>query len=135
MTQPTPAFRTFGFWMAVPLAALQAVNAARAIADPQGFAAYFGAPLAGGGEAWVHVYALRTAFIALVVGGLLVRRDLAALALVSTVALVMPAGDVVLAYGAGAPTSIVLRHGLVLLYVAVTAFALSRAARAIARDA
>ncbi len=132
--QTRPALRTLGFWLAVPLALLQAVNVARAIADPVGFAAYMGAPLANAdATAWVYVYALRTGFVALLVAFFLVRRDVTALKWTAIAALVMPLGDAWLAHQSDAPISTVARHLAIEAYLVVTAIALAFAARAAER--
>ena len=110
------------WWMCVPLAALQAVNAARAIADPAGFATYMGAPLMADDDgAWVLIYALRTAFIALLVASLLIRRDLQGLKWTALVALVMPLGDAWVVHQGGAAIATVVRHLAIAGYVALTA--------------
>lgn len=125
-----PALRTFGFWLSVPLAALQAVNVARALADPAGFAAYYGVPASGAdAAAWVQVYALRTAFIAALVAIFLVRRDLRALLWTAIAALILPLGDAWLTHQVGAAPSIVLRHIATAGYLALTCFALLVASR------
>ena len=129
LTQTAPS-RTLGFWLALPMAVLQFVNAARAAADAQGFARYMGAPLeAAGDAAWVQIYALRTAFIALLVTALLIRRDLQALKWAAVVALVMPLGDAWIAQAHGAGLATVGRHLAIALYLAVTAIALSAGSR------
>lgn len=115
-------WRTIGFLMAAPMAALQAVNVIRVLVDPQGFAAYMGAPLPEGGDtSWVAIYGLRTAFIALLVGVLLLVRDLGALRWVALAALVMPLGDAWVASHAGAGAATIARHLAIAAYVAVTA--------------
>jgi hypothetical protein len=131
---PSAAWRTIGFWLAVPMALLQAVNAVRAVIDPAGFADYLGAPLAAEADAaWVFVYATRTAFVALLVAGLLLRGQLGALSWIALAALVMPLGDAWIAYTAGAPTATVARHLGIVLYLGLAAFALRRSAAARAR--
>lgn len=126
--------RTVGFWMAVPLAALQAVNVARAASDPAAFAIYMGAPLSAGADAaWVLVYAARTGFIALLVTALLIRRDLAALKWTALVALVMPLADAWITHRSGAPMSIVGRHLAIAAYVALATIALFASDRGRAR--
>jgi hypothetical protein len=123
--------RTVGFWMAVPMAALQAYNVVRVVIDPEGFAAYMGAPLAAADDAsWVLIYGLRTAFIALLVTVLLVRRDLNALKWTACAALVMPLGDAWIAHQAGAETTTVARHVAIAAYLLLTAIALFAASRA-----
>jgi hypothetical protein len=121
---------TMGFWLAVPLAALQAFNVLRVILDPAGFADYMGAPLAAASDAsWVMIYGSRTAFIALLVAVLLARRDLNALKWTALAALVMPLADAWVAHQAGADTAIVARHLAISAYVFVTTIALFAAAR------
>jgi Domain of unknown function (DUF4267) len=120
-----PVLRTFGFWLSVPLALLQAVNVARALSDPTGFAAYYGVPVSGADAvAWVQVYALRTAFVAALVAIFLVRRDLRALFWTAIAALILPLGDAWLTHQAGAGRSIVARHLATAAYLALSCFAL-----------
>ncbi|MEY4271026.1 MAG: hypothetical protein RLZZ58_2242 [Pseudomonadota bacterium] len=134
MTQPTainfrPA-RTTGFWMAVAMAALQAMNAVRTLIDPVGFSAYMGLPVADAGPAaWVQVYGLRAAFIAILVTILLARRNFAALRIMTLAALVMPLGDAWLTAKAGASPAIIARHLATFAFLVIAAFFLSRAAR------
>lgn len=119
-----------GFWMAAPMAVLQAVNVVRVALDPGGFAAYMGAPLAAGGDvSWVQVYGLRTAFIAALVAILMARRDLNALKWTALAALPMPFGDAWIAHQAGAQAGIVGRHLAIAAYLALTAIALFAGAR------
>lgn len=128
---PKVPTRTVGFWMAVPLAALQAFNVVRVVLDPEGFAVYMGTPLEAASDAsWVLIYGLRTAFIALLVTVLLVRRDLNALKWTALAALVMPLGDAWLAHQAGAETLTVARHVAIAAYLVFTAIALFAASRA-----
>ena len=123
--------RTIGIWMAAPLAILQAVNAARAALDPAGFAAYMGAPLAAGGDhSWVLIYGVRTAFVAVLVATLLVRRDLNALKWTALAALPMPFADAWVVHQAGAEMATVVRHLAIAAYLALTAIALFAGARA-----
>ncbi|MDX2277477.1 MAG: DUF4267 domain-containing protein [Hyphomonadaceae bacterium] len=130
----SPVTRTLGFWLAVPLAVLQAFNAVRAVADPVGFSAYMGAPLQTAVDsAWVLIYALRTGFIALLVAQLLLRRDLEALKWTALVALIMPLGDAFIAHQAGAASVIVARHGAIAAYLLVVTVALFWSARGRAR--
>lgn len=127
---PKAPIRTAGFWMSVPMAALQAFNSVRAVFDPQGFAAYMGAPLAAAGDAsWVLIYGSRTAFIALLVTVFLVRRDLNALKWTAFMALVMPLGDLWVAHQAGAETATVARHAAIAAYLLITTIALFAASR------
>lgn len=121
-------FRTIGFWLAAAMALLQGLNAVRAFSDPVGFSAYMGLPIADSAQAgFVLVYGLRTAFIGLLIALLLATSRLRALALMAGAALVMPVGDAVLAYGAGAPLAIVARHAAIGLYVFAAFIFLRRA--------
>lgn len=130
------ALRSIGFWLAVPLAALQALNVVRAIVDPTGFAAYYGAPVIGpDAVAWVQVYALRTAFVAALVSVFLVRTDLRALAWTAAAALILPLGDAWLSHQLDAAPSIVLRHLATAAYLGVTCAALFIASRTAGRAA
>lgn len=123
-----------GLWLAAPMALLQAVNVLRVFSDPQGFARYMGAPLiAAGDAAWVQIYALRAAFIALLVTLLLARRDATTLKWIALAALVMPLGDAWVAYGAGADAAIVGRHLATALYILVVYGVLAWGARGAAR--
>lgn len=124
------ATRTIGFWMAVPMALLQAFNVLRVLVAPDAFAAYMGAPLPVGGDpSWVLIYASRTAFVALLATVLLVRRDLVALKWMAAAALVLPASDAWVAHRAGASAAIVGRHAAIAIYVMLTAAALWWATR------
>ncbi|ALL12713.1 DUF4267 domain-containing protein [Caulobacter henricii] len=127
--------RTFGFWLSVPLALLQAVNVARALSDPTGFAIYYGVPVSGADAvAWVQVYALRTAFVAALVAIFLVRRDLRALFWTAVAALILPLGDAWLTHQTGAAASIVARHLAIEGYLVLTCVALFIANRNAARQ-
>lgn len=131
---PRAPTRTIGYWMAIPLAVLQAINVARAALNPAGFSTYMGAPLAAAGDvSWVMIYGLRTAFIALLVSIFLVRRDLDALKWTALAALIMPLGDAWIASGAGAETAIIARHGATGAYLLLTTIALFMAARSAAK--
>lgn len=137
MDQPRPVamLRTAGFWLALVMAVLQAVNAVRAFADPAGFADYIGLPLADASDVgFVHVYGLRTAFIAGLVLVFLALRRLDALVWMALVAVLMPVGDAVLASNAGAPTATIARHATIAVYVFVAFVFLRRAAARMARS-
>lgn len=124
---PIPAWRTVGFWLAIPIAALQGVNAVRTLIDPVGFAAYMG--VAGGDPAWVQIYGLRAAFIALLVGVFLARQNLTALKWMALCALVMPIGDALITSGASASAAIVGRHAAIGVFVLITFVFLVRGER------
>ena len=118
-------WRSPGVWMAALAAALMFVNAGRAMADPAGFAAYLGLPLAGD-PGFVHVYAVRALFLGLLATALVLRRQRDALALFAAIAVVMPVGDAILTGLAGAPPATVGRHAAIAVFLAVTALVLRR---------
>jgi hypothetical protein len=129
-----PSWRFIGFWMALVMGLVQALYAIQAVADPVAFALYRGTPLAAVGDTgWVHTYASRTLFVALTVGLLLARRDVATLRSVALLGLVMPVGDAVIAHEAGAPISVVARHVGTMLFLVLTYAALGRWTRRLPR--
>lgn len=123
--------RTVGFWLAVAIAALQGINAARTLIDPQGFATYLGLPVdQPSALGWVQVYGLRAGFIALLTAVLLARGDFAALRWMALAGLVMPLGDAWLTASAGAGPSTVGRHLAIAVFLLVASHSLGRAAQA-----
>jgi hypothetical protein len=122
-------WRSLAVWLAAIIAAMMAFNAWQAFADPAGFAARFG--LAGAADAdpgFVHVYAARAVFLALVTAVLLSLRQFRALGWFAGVAVVMPIADAALVSAAGGPGSIILRHVIIAAYLVVTALLLLRLA-------
>jgi hypothetical protein len=118
-------WRSVGFWLALVIGLVQAFYAVQAFIDPIAFAEYRGAPVAAAADVeWVRIYASRTLFVAMVIGFLLWRRDLATLKWVALLGTVMPIGDAILAYQAEAPTAAVLRHVATVIYLVVTFWAL-----------
>jgi hypothetical protein len=119
------SWKTTGFWLVLVMAMLQTFYAIWAFTSPAEFAAYRGTPLVAGGEAeWVRIYASRTLFVALVLGILLVRREVTILTWVALIGIVMPASDAVLAYQSGASAPIVWRHVATIIYLGVAFVAL-----------
>ncbi len=119
--------RSIGFWMAILMAASQAINAVRAFVDPAGFAVYMGAPSSAAElGAWVQIYGLRAGFIASLVGVFLIRRELAPLKWMAICALFLPLGDAWIAAQADAPTAIIARHIGIAVFLALAAVMLSR---------
>lgn len=122
-----PFWRAAGPWMAAAGAALMFFNTARAFADPGGFARYLGMPLADLADAGlVNVYALRALFVGVLVILLLAAREGRALALLAFAAVVMPVGDAVLTFQAGAPAATVARHIGIALFLLATGILLWR---------
>lgn len=124
---PPYPWRSVGLWMAVLLGLSQLVNAARALADPGGFATYLGLPLSVAADAGlIKVYGLRAAFLGLFALVLVLRREFVVLKWYALFAVLMPAGDFLLTLQAGAPTATVARHAAYVIYILVTAAFLHR---------
>ena len=107
----------------------QIVNAVRVMTDAAGFAGYMGLPIEGGSNGFVHVYALRSLFIGIVVLGLVAGKRVGVLAWMAAVGVVLPLGDMWLASDAGAPGATVARHGVIAVYLVATALVLLFAVR------
>lgn len=126
LSVPNP-WRSVGVWMAALLALSQLVNAIRAVLDPTSFASYLGLPLAAQGDAGlIHVYALRATFLGLFAAYLIARREFVVLKWFALLAVLMPLGDLVLTYSAGAPLATVARHAGYVVFILVTAALLQR---------
>ena len=121
---PSP-YRSSGFWLAVIVAAFLAVNTVRSLLAPAAFSGYFGAPLASPEDApWVIVYALRTGLIAAIIALLLAARQFRLVGWVALLGAALPVGDFLLAQSAGAPTSTLLRHAAIGVFLLITAWRL-----------
>ena len=121
---PSP-YRSSGFWLAAIVAAFLAVNTVRSLLAPAAFSGYFGAPLASPEDApWVIVYALRTGLIAAIIALLLAARQLRLVGWVALLGAALPVGDFLLAQSAGAPTSTLLRHAAIGVFLLITAWRL-----------
>jgi hypothetical protein len=119
-----------GFAMAALLAVYMAVNTARALLQPEAFAAYLGAPLHDPRDiGFVLVYAFRAAFFALFVGALVLRGDIGALRLLALIGLVMPLGDAWLTWRHGGGEAFAIRHLIVAGVLLLTWFLLGLRAR------
>jgi hypothetical protein len=115
------SWKTLGFWLVLGMAFLQMFYSFFAFASPVEFAGYRGShPMPNGDTEWVRIYASRTLFVALMLGLLLLRREVALLRWISLLGIVMPFSDAVLAYKAAAPFSIISRHLVTILYLLVT---------------
>lgn len=126
--RPFP-WRSLAVWLTALIAVMMAFNAWQAFADPAGFAARFGLIGAADIDAgFVHVYAARALFLALVTAVLLALRQFRALGWFAAVAVVMPIADAALVSAAGGPSSIILRHTIIAIYLVATAWLLLRLA-------
>lgn len=120
-------WRSVGLWMSALLVAYLFFNVLRATADPAGFAASFGIPLANpSDDAFVLVYAIRTLFLGLFGLALLVRRSYTALALFLLVATVIPIGDALLVWQRGGDPATIARHIAITGIILLTWFLTSR---------
>jgi hypothetical protein len=109
---------------------LQAGYALYGYTDPSAFSTLRGTPLHSIADSdWVRIYASRTAFVALIVGLLLYRREYRLLVWASLFGGVMPATDAALAWQAQAANSVVIKHLVTLVYLLVTALVLHFAAK------
>ncbi len=115
-----------GFVMVLLMAVLQGFYAVYAYLDPIAFSELRGTSLLAGDEDWVQVYASRTLFIALLIGCLLYLKHYKILMLTALLGIVMPLTDGVLAYMSLAPTKVVTKHALTVIYLLVTSFVLYR---------
>lgn len=123
-------WRSVTLWLAVLIAVLMAFNAWQAFSDPAAFAARFG--LAGAADAdagFVHVYASRALFLAMVTATLLALRQFRALGLFALVAVVMPVADAMQVSAADGPGAIIVRHIVIAIYLIVTGALLLRLAK------
>ena len=115
-------WRSAGVWMAILIAAFMVLNAWRSVSDPAAFVAYFGLPKAANSDpAFVYVYASRAFFLGAITAVLVWRRQLIALKYFALVAIVLPLCDASQVYAAEGFSSIVVRHLLVAVFLAVTA--------------
>jgi hypothetical protein len=113
--------RSVGIWLCIILIGYIFFNVFRAVQNPAEFAAYFGTPLTTPQDtAFVLVYAIRTLFLGIFPLALLLRRSYKTLALYVLIAAILPIGDALLTASQGAPTSIVIRHILITVFLLVT---------------
>lgn len=123
-------WRSPAVWLAALIAAMMALNAWQAFADPAAFVARFGTPgAADASSAFVTVYASRALFLSLITALLLGLRQFAALGWFAAAAVVMPVADALQVSAAGGSGAIVARHIAIALYLMVTAGLLLRLSR------
>jgi VanZ family protein len=128
--RPPDRLRRLALALSLVLVAVMIVNAARAAYQPIAFADYLGLPLRDPRDVgFVHVYALRAAFLGAFGLVLLMLRELRLLAWYALVAMIMPLGDLALTAQAGAPIATVVRHGAIALFLLATAALLFRTSR------
>jgi hypothetical protein len=107
------------------MALLQGFYAVFSYIDPSSFAVVRGTELISLADSdWVKIYASRTLFIALIIGYLLYKKEYRCLMWASLFGSIMPIIDGLLAFEASAPTSVVVKHIVTLVYLIVTALVL-----------
>jgi hypothetical protein len=122
-----PYWRSPGVVMAGLGTLLMLANAGRAFLNPIGFSAYLGLPLSNMSDTGlVHIYALRALFIGILGGSLLLMRQRTALWSFALAAVIMPVGDAMLTFNAGAPTLTVMRHVAIAVFLLVAGVLLRR---------
>jgi hypothetical protein len=128
-------WRSVGVWFAVAMVLYTFSNVARAGLDPRGFADFFYAQsLSADNTAFVWVYAVRTLFLAVFGGVLILQKKITALATFTLVAILMPLGDAALAAASGAPIGRVIAHLLIAALLLVTWILLRRWTRGAADE-
>lgn len=124
-----------GVGIAALMSLYMLANTARAWGAPEAFSQTFGVIVTDpAGGVWVQVYALRAAFIALLLAGLIAGRAWRALFLLSVAAIIMPVGDAWLTYSAGAPPQIYGRHLAIAALLIVASLLLAQAAATVSKD-
>lgn len=112
------------------------LNVVRALADPVRFAEDFGIPLVDPSETtFVVVYASRTAVLALTVLVLVVLRQSLGLAVLTSLAVLMPVADAVQTAAADASAATVARHASIAVALLVVALLCIREAGRAGGDA
>ncbi len=118
--------RKTGFFLVLLMALLQGFYAVFAYIDPASFASVRGTVLASSVDTdWIHIYASRTLFVALIIGALLYYRNYKLLLLAALFGAIMPLTDGYLAYQADAQSSIVAKHIATVVYLAITSVVLA----------
>lgn len=122
---PTPIRRPpVGHLLAALVGLYGLVNVGRALADPVGFAEDFGVPLTDPSETtFVTVYASRTAVLALSILILVALRQARGVAVLTTVAVLLPVADAVQTAVLDAGAATVFRHSAIAIAVAVAVVA------------
>ena len=114
-----------GYTMAVIVVVYSMINVVRATVAGPSFAAAMGLPTTSD-NAFVDVYAIRTAFIALFGLSLILTRQDRTLARFVALAVLMPLADAVLVWASGASMAYVAKHAIIAVYLVVTAALLAR---------
>jgi hypothetical protein len=124
----SPKFtKSVGFWMAIVMILSQLINALRAFSDPVSFAVYMGLPLANQlDDGFVEVYGLRALFLGVFATVLVYTKQIRALSLLALFAVIMPIGDVILVWQAGAPASVIVRHVVIGMFLFAAWYFISR---------
>ncbi len=127
MTKNKSVVEKIGLVLVILMATLQGFYAFYAYIDPVSFAGIRGTELVSSDDLdWVHIYASRTLFIALIIAYLAYIKDYKVLMYAALFGMAMPITDAWLAYNAQAPDKIVIKHIATVLYLAVTFFVLRK---------
>lgn len=114
-------FEIIGIILVLVMALLQGFYAIFSYVDPEAFSAIRGTELFSLMDSdWVRIYASRTLFIALLLGYLIYTGNYSSLMWCALVGTVMPITDGFLAYEAGAPFSVILKHIATIIFLLVT---------------
>jgi hypothetical protein len=117
--------RKIGFILVLLMALLQGFYAIFAYVDPVSFANIRGTVLASAVDTdWIHIYASRTLFVALIIGALLYFQNYKLLLLAALFGTIMPLTDGYLAYQADAQFNVVAKHIATLVYLVITSMVL-----------
>ena len=123
-------FEKTGFVLVLLMTLLQTFYAIFSYVDPATFSTVRGTELFSALDSdWVRIYGSRTIFIALLLGYLLYIRNYSVLMWCALFGMVMPITDAVLAYGAGAPFKVVLKHIMTIAFLLLTFFVLKKATK------
>ncbi len=119
-----------GFVLVLLMVLLQFFYAIFAYFDPVSFSNIRGTKLFSIEDLdWVKIYASRTIFIALIVAILLYNKNYKLLAMAALFGAVMPITDGWLAYHAGAPFNILVKHIVTVVYLVATAIVMQTIAK------
>ncbi|WP_373077698.1 DUF4267 domain-containing protein [Zhongshania sp.] len=112
------------------MALIQGFYAIFSYVDPMAFAVVRGTELFSSMDSdWVKIYGSRTLFITLILGYLLYVRNYTVLMWCALFGVVMPITDGILAYEAGAPFTVVIKHVATMVFLLVAFFVLRAAVR------
>jgi hypothetical protein len=120
-------FEKVAIVLVILMTALQGFYSIFGYLDPFAFSVIRGTELVSSTDKdWVQIYASRTLFITLIIGYLIYIKHYRILMYTALFGMVMPITDAVLAYNAQAPTKVIVKHIVTIVYLAATFFALRK---------